>query len=202
MCFVTSARRKLLTCHRGAALRGRLDDRLVDFDIVDTVGKAGRSLAHSLGFAKDVALSPDGVDADTARAGDFQLATELADEDVDDLRLRLVHAAIEVAEESCLAEDGSLAQRQKLDNPEFLACQRKLFAVDQRQMAVKVDFEIANRHGGRAVAVRAADDGIEIGQKLETVERLGEIPSAPAPSAAILSSVLALPDTTRIGTGM
>ena len=118
------ARRKPLTRHRGAALRGRLDDRLVDFDIVDTVGKAGRGLAHSFGFAKDVALSPDGVE-DTARAGDFQLATELADEDVDDLRLRLVHAAVEVAQERRLAEDRSLAKRQELDNPEFLAGQRK-----------------------------------------------------------------------------
>ena len=69
MCVVTSACGKLLACHRCAALRRRLDDRLVNFNVVDTVGKTGRSLAHSLGFAKDVALAPDGVDADAARAG-------------------------------------------------------------------------------------------------------------------------------------
>ena len=81
-----------------------------------------------------------------------------------------------MAQERRLAEDGSLAKRQELDNPEFLAGQRKLFAVNQRQMAIQVDFKVADGNGGGAVAVGAPDDGVEVCQQFEPVERLGKIP--------------------------
>ena len=81
-----------------------------------------------------------------------------------------------MAQECCLAEDGPLAKRQELHNPEFLAGQRKLLAVDKRKMAVQVDFQVSDGNGGRAVAVGAPDDGVEVCQQLEPVERLGQIP--------------------------
>ena len=163
-----------------ATLGHCLGHRLVKLDIINRSRQGGRGLAHSLGLAQDIALTPDGIDTHSARASDFQLAAKLADEDVDDLRLGLIHAAIEMAQERCLAEDRPLAKRQELDNAEFLACQRQGFAIDKRQMAVEVNLEIADRHRGRTMAVGAANDGIQIGQKLKPVERLGQIPVGPS----------------------
>ena len=52
-----------------------------------------------------------------------------------------------MAQERGLAENRTLAQRQKLDDAEFLAGQRKRLVLDQRQMAVQVDFKVADGHG-------------------------------------------------------
>jgi len=41
-------------------------------------------------------------------------------------------------------------------------------------MAVQIDLEIADTDGCRAVAMRAPDDGVEIGQKFKPVKRLGK----------------------------
>ena len=80
-----------------------------------------------------------------------------------------------MTEEGGFTEDRSLAKRQELDNPEFLAGERQLFTIDQRQMAVQVNLKVADSNSGRAVAMRAADNGVEIGQQFEPVERLRQI---------------------------
>ena len=121
-------------------------------------------------------MAPHCIDAHPAGTGKFQLAPQFADEDIDDLWLRLVHAAIKMAEDSSLAENRPLAQRQKFNDTEFLAGQLQLLAFDQRHMAVEVNFEVADRDLARAVAMCAANDRIKVGQKLKSVEWLGQIP--------------------------
>ena len=46
-------------------------------------------------------------------------------------------------------------------------------------MAVEVNLEVADRDRGRAVAMCAANDRIKVGQKLKSVEWLGQIPVCP-----------------------
>ena len=55
------------------------------------------------------------------RTGLRELLAQLADEDVDDLHFRLVHAAIEVVEERLLGQHHSLAQDQQFKDRVFLA---------------------------------------------------------------------------------
>src|SRR5687768_751159 len=55
-----------------------------------------------LGIAKHVAAAPDGLDIIVPAASQAQFLAKLADEDVDDLQLGLVHPAIEVVEEHFL----------------------------------------------------------------------------------------------------
>ena len=50
-----------------------------------------------------------------------QLLAQLADEDIDDLELRLVHAAIEMIEEHLFGKRRAFAQREKLEHLIFLA---------------------------------------------------------------------------------
>ena len=58
-------------------------------------GRLGRQRAV-FGIAQDIAAAPDGLDIIVAAGGGAELFAELADEDVDDLQLRLVHAAVKV----------------------------------------------------------------------------------------------------------
>src|SRR5207244_3139999 len=93
---------------------------------------AARSGRHVLvaGVAQDVAAAPHGLDVMLAPGGRLQLLPELADEDVDDLELRLIHAAIEMIEEHLLGERGALAQREQLQHLVFLAGEMHALSVD------------------------------------------------------------------------
>src|SRR5579871_2448975 len=71
------------------------------------------------GVAQHVAATPDRLDVVVAAGRLAQLLAELADEDVDDLELGLVHAAVEMIEEHLLGERGALAQAQKLEDAVF-----------------------------------------------------------------------------------
>src|SRR3954470_1115453 len=61
-------------------------------------------------LAQHVAAAPDGLDVVLALARIGELLPQLADEDVDDLELGLVHAAVEVVEEHLLRQRRALAQ--------------------------------------------------------------------------------------------
>src|SRR4051794_9095727 len=69
-----------------------------------------------------VAASPHRADQ-VAGTGRRQLLAQLADEHVDDLHLRLVHAAIEMIEERLLGQHHPLAQHQQLKDRVFFAGQ-------------------------------------------------------------------------------
>src|SRR5919107_4662478 len=55
-------------------------------------------------LAQHVAAAPDRLDVVLALAGVGELLAQLADEDVDDLQLGLVHAAVEMVEEHLLRQ--------------------------------------------------------------------------------------------------
>src|SRR5690606_32622238 len=61
-------------------------------------------------FAQHIAAAPDGLDVVFAAGRLGKLLAQLADEDVDDLQLRLIHAAIEMVEEHLLGQGRAFAQ--------------------------------------------------------------------------------------------
>src|ERR1700731_3288258 len=60
------------------------------------------------GIAQHVTAAPDGLDVVVAIGRRRELFSEFADEHVDDLQLRFVHAAIEMIEEHLLGESRAL----------------------------------------------------------------------------------------------
>src|SRR5262245_32926909 len=82
-----------------------------------TEGRSGRDpLVGLVRLAQHVAAAPHGLDEVAAFGGVGEFLAELADEDVDDLQLRLVHAAIEVVEEHFLGEGRAFAEREQLQH--------------------------------------------------------------------------------------
>ena len=65
------------------------------------------------GLAQAVALAPGSVNIEPGGASQLQLAAQFAHEDINDPWLRLVETTIEMVEEGCLAQNGSLAQCHK-----------------------------------------------------------------------------------------
>src|SRR5262245_7735406 len=71
---------------------------------------SGRDAGLVLGrLAQHVAAAPHRLDVVLAVGGVGELLAQLADEDVDDLELGLVHAAVEVVEEHLLGQRRALA---------------------------------------------------------------------------------------------
>jgi hypothetical protein len=119
--------------------------------------------------AQHVASSPHRLDVGFAARGGGQLLPELADEDVDDLQLGLVDAAIEVVEELLLGQGLALAERQQFQDAVFLGGRVQRLASGTRRWRVQVDRQLAgvdHRLGGPG----APDDGLDADHAL--VERL------------------------------
>src|ERR1700710_2151743 len=127
------------------------------------------------GLAQHIAAPPDGLDIIVSAAGEAELLAKLADEDVDDLQFRLVHAAVKMVQEHFLGERGALAQREQLQHRIFLAGQMDAAAVDLDRLRVEIDRELAGLDDRLAVALRAADDRMDAGDQLLAVERLGNV---------------------------
>src|SRR3569623_1555308 len=107
-----------------------------------------------LRVAQHVAAAPDRLDIIVAAAGEGELLAELADEDVDDLQLRLVHAAVEVVEELFLGERRALAEREQLQHRIFLAGQMHPGAVDLDRLGVEDHGELAGADDRLRMALR------------------------------------------------
>src|ERR1700712_3033690 len=95
------------------------------------------------GLAQHIATAPDGLDIIVSAAGEAELLAKLADEDVDDLQFRLVHAAVKVVQEHFLGQRGALAQRKQLQHLVFLARQVDTQAADFDRLGVEVDEDFA-----------------------------------------------------------
>src|SRR5215471_18767809 len=81
----------------------------------DVRNLSGGNRCGSLGLlAQYVATPPDRFDVVRAARCTSEFFSQLADNDVDDLHLWLVHTAIEIAQEHFLGQRRSLAQRQEL----------------------------------------------------------------------------------------
>ena len=65
------------------------------------------------------------------------------------------------------------------DNAKFSGRRLHLDAINQRQLSIQINLHIANRNRGRAVSMRALDNGIQIGQQLESVKGLDLIAIGP-----------------------
>src|SRR3954453_13253845 len=74
-------------------------------------------------LAQHVAAAPDGLDVVAALRGIGELLAQLADEDVDDLQLRLVHSPVKVVEEHFLREGRAFAQGEEFQHLVLLAGQ-------------------------------------------------------------------------------
>ena len=73
------------------------------------------------GVAKCTATAPHRFDVVIAACRMGEFLAQVADEDINDLRLRLVYSAIEVVEQHLLREDGTLAQAEELQDGILLA---------------------------------------------------------------------------------
>src|SRR5580704_14662787 len=74
-------------------------------------------------LAQHVAAAPNRLNVVLAARSVGELLAQLADEDVDDLQLGLVHAAVEMIEEHLLGQRRALAQAQELQHLVLLAGQ-------------------------------------------------------------------------------
>src|SRR5258707_9076329 len=144
-------------------------------------------------LAQHVAAAPDGLDEVAPFRGVGELLAQLADEDVDDLQLRLVHAAIEVVEEHFLGERGALAQAEQLENAIFLAGEMERLALDLDHAAIEIDQELAGAYHGFRMTLRPPADRLDTGDQLAPVERLGE--EIVGPEAETLDLVVELAET-------
>ena len=72
-----------------------------------------------------------------------KLFAQLADEDVDDLELGLVHPPVKVIEEHLLCQGRALAQAQQFEDSVFLAGQVDRLIVDRDDAGVEVHHQLA-----------------------------------------------------------
>src|ERR1700722_8006787 len=135
----------------------------------------GNALFDLLRLAQHIAAAPHGLDEVAAFGGVGQLLAQLADEDVDDLQFRLVHAAIEMVEEHLLGERGALAQRKQLQHLVFLAGEVDALAADLDRLGVEIDHEIAGLDHRLGVALGTAHDRMDARNEFVLVEGLGHI---------------------------
>src|SRR6202790_3276383 len=122
-----------------------------------------------------IAAAPHGLDEVAAFGGVGELLAQLADEDVDDLQFRLVHAALEMVEEHFLGERGALAERKQLQHLVFLARQVHALAADLDRLGVEIDHEIAGLDHRLGVALGAAHDRMNARNQFVLVEGLGHV---------------------------
>src|SRR5215831_14245642 len=72
-----------------------------------------------------------------------EFLAQVADEDINDLRLRLVYSAIEVVEQHLLREDGTLAQAEELEDGILLAGQVHRLVIDRDNPGIEIDSQLA-----------------------------------------------------------
>ncbi len=104
-----------------------------------------------------------------------ELLAQLADEHVDDLELRLVHAAIEMVEEHLLGQRRALAKAEELQHLVLLAGQVHAGAADLDRLLVEVDDQVAGRDDRLGVTLRAAHDRVDARDEFVLVEGLGQV---------------------------
>src|SRR5450759_1316332 len=122
---------------------------------------SGRYLLLVLAWlAQYVAPAPYRFDVVLAvrRAG--ELLAQLADEDVDDLDLRLVQATVELGEEHFLGDRRALAQAQELQHLVLLAGKVHANLVDLDRLGVELNDEFAGLDDRLCMALGEAHDGV------------------------------------------
>src|SRR6516225_328407 len=126
-------------------------------------------------LAQHVTAAPHGLDVVLAVGRIRELLAQLADEDVDDLELGLVHAAVEVVEKHLLGQRRAFAQAQELQHLVFLAGEMHACAVHFHRLGIEIDYQVAGLDHRLRVAFGAAHDGVDARHQLVLVERLGHV---------------------------
>src|SRR5215471_18819560 len=96
-----------------------------------------------------------------------------------------------MVEEHLLGQRRALAQRQQLDDAVFLAGEMQLAALDLDRAGIEVDRQLAGADHRIGMALGAADDGLDAGDQLALVERLGQVVVGPEAQALQLVVELA-----------
>lgn len=126
-------------------------------------------------LTQHIAAAPDGLDVVDTAGSTVELLAQLADENVDDLQFRLIHAAIEVVEEHFLGERRPFAEREQLQHLVFLAGEVNALAGDFNRLGIEVHDQVACGDDRLGMALRAANDRVDAGNQFVLVERLGHI---------------------------
>src|SRR6516162_280996 len=108
--------------------------------------------------AKHIAAAPHRFDVVIAagRLGEF--FAQLAEENVDDLQLRLVRSVIETVKKHFLREDGTLAQAEELEDGVLRAGHMHWLVVDRDNPGIEIDGQLACPDRRYRVALGRADD--------------------------------------------
>lgn len=125
--------------------------------------------------AQHIAPAPDRLDIIVAIGGFRELLAQLADEHVDDLQLRFIHAAVEMVQEHLLGQRGALAQAQQFQHLIFLAGQMHGLASGLDRLGIHIDGNLAGADHGLRMALGPADDRMDAGDQLFAVERLRHV---------------------------
>ena len=102
-----------------------------------------------------------------------QLLAQFADEDIDDLHVGFFYPAIEMAQKGLLGERRAFAQAQQLDHRVFLGGQPDRPVVDGDDVAADIDRQPAGADCRLEMPFGAAHDGLDTGDQLARLERLG-----------------------------
>src|ERR1700704_1554789 len=163
------AKQKPRHLRRGSVGRREPDGLSVNFR------SGGNALFDLVRLAQHIAAAPHGLDEVAPLGGVGELLAQLADEDVDDLQFRLVHATIEMVEEHFLGEGSALAEREQLQHLVFLASQMHALAADLDRLGVEIDHEIAGLDHRLRVALGTAHDRMDARNQFVLVEGFGHV---------------------------
>src|SRR6185437_7681200 len=94
------------------------------FKVRNAFPRSGRNQFVVLAWlTQHIAAAPYGLDVIAAAARIGELLAQFADENINDLEFRLIHAAVKVIEEHLFRECRTFAQRQEFEHLIFLASQ-------------------------------------------------------------------------------
>src|SRR6516225_9000354 len=114
--------------------------------------------AVAAGVTKHIAAAPHRFDVVIAARRLGKFFAQLAEEDVDDLELRLVHSVIEPVKKHFLREDGTLAQAEEFEDGILRAGHMHWLVVDRDNPGIEIDGQLACPDRRYRVALERADD--------------------------------------------
>jgi hypothetical protein len=152
-----------------------------------------------IGVAQNISPAPNGFEKILAARDFGEFLTQIADENVNDLELWLVHATISVVVEYFLGQRRALAQAQQLQHLIFFAGQVHATALNLDRFGIQVHGDAASLESRLRVTFRPADDRSNGCDEFLSVERFGQVVVSTKPKSLklVFSIVLARQDQDR-----
>jgi hypothetical protein len=139
-------------------------------------GLQTNQLSTTLGLAQHVAAAPHGLDVILAVRSVGELLAQFADENVDNLQLRLVHAAVEVVEEhTSLVRVVPLRRASSSSTWCSFAVKYTRAPSISTVLVSRSTIRISGLDHRLSVAFRSPHDRVDAGHQVVLVERLGHI---------------------------